>query len=87
MKNIFGNNKNVRICFLEAVYDKEQDDWFIEKVADTGQIMTLKKPTQEEICRELKLSRKNYFAHVSSRDIYVVSRNTGRPVACLKKFN
>ena len=85
MKNPMDRNITLRVHLIESAYDSEIQDWVVKKMTLTDSTVYLVVPTQEEVCKELKLNRKRYMTYVSKNDIFVLERKTQQPVMCLKK--
>jgi hypothetical protein len=85
MKNPLGKNVDLRLCLVDSTYDKEVDEWMIDKISDTDSILQISSPSQEEICSKVKLCRKKHIAYISKNDIFVVHRNSNKPIVCLRK--
>ena len=85
MNNPLGKNVDLRLCTVDSTYDRELDEWMIDKISITDSILNISSPSQEEICGKVKLCRKKHIAYVSKNDIFVVHRETKKPIVCLKK--
>lgn len=85
MNNPLGKNVDLRLCTVDSTYDRELDEWMIDKISTTDSILKISNPSQEEICGKVNLCRKKHIAYVSKNDIFVVHRKTKKPVVCLKK--
>jgi hypothetical protein len=86
MNNPLGKNVDLRLCTVDRTYDRELDEWMIDKISTTDSILKISNPSQEEICGKVKLCRKKHIAYVSKNDIFVVHRETKQPIVCLKKI-
>lgn len=70
---------------VHSTYDREIDDWCMDKLESMDQIVILRSASQEEICNKVKINRKKHQCLISKNDIFVVDKVTQKPVFCLKK--
>jgi|LakMenEpi03Aug12_release.lakeMendotaPanAssembly.Ray.scaffolds.fasta_scaffold343848_3 hypothetical protein len=85
MKNLMGKNQTLQLYKVIASYDKDIDDWFVERLEATDTFFEIKVPSQEEICKKVGVNRKRHIALVSKNDVFICEKSTNRPVAYMKK--
>jgi hypothetical protein len=83
---LMGKNVSLDLYKVHSTYDKETDDWFVDRLESMDQIVILKSASQEEICDKLKVSRKKFSCLISKTDIFVIDKISNQPFYCMKKI-